>query len=196
MKATIIADHHVSKLIDAARMSRYPARDVALVRFLAETGARPIELARLTWRAFCDAEGKFTGRASWQTAKRGGRRDVAMSAATVEALMDLKARVAGRDPLDGHVFRTERNGPFAAQSMRAHLKTIAKRAGLHASGYSLRHLSFDAEAKAVVAAGGTGAALLGFTGHKSLSSVQHYLDAHDATRQATDAARASRCASY
>ncbi len=194
MLATPIRSDHLPRLLAAAGTGRSPARDVALVRFLAETGPRPVELAALTWRAFVDASGALTGRAKWQTAKRGAVRDVALSEPTQRALGTLYARVAGRVVLDEAVFVTERRAAFKAQSMRAHLKALAAKAGLTASGYSLRHAAFDAEARAVIAAGGTGATLMHFSGHKSLSSVQHYLDAHDAVAAECEKARAKRAA--
>jgi integrase len=194
--ATSITNEHVSRLLMAAASARNPRRDVALVRFAAETGARPVELASLTWRAFVDAAGSLTGRARWQTAKGGKVRDVGLSEPLQQAIATLYARVAGKAPVDSPVFLSERRGAFKAQSMRAHLKAIATRAGLNASGYSLRHMAFDAEARAVAESGGTGATLLAFTGHKSLTSVQHYLDVHDAAVAACDTARAKRVAAY
>jgi integrase len=192
MLATPIRSDHLPRLLAAAGTSRSPARDVALVRFTAETGARPCELAALTWRSFVDAGGTLTGRARWQTAKRGAVRDVALSEPTLKAIAALYGRVAGRVSLDAPVFTSERRSAFKAQSMRHHLRSLAGKAGLSCSGYSLRHMALSEEAKAVIAAGGTGATLMRFSGHKSLSSVQHYLDAHDATIAECDRARAQR----
>jgi len=189
--ATTLRPDHVSRLLLAAQSGRNPRRDSALIRFAAETGARPSELAALTWRALLDAGGTLTGRAVWQTCKRGAVRDVALSEPLQRALAALYS-TGRRRPFDSPVFLSNRRGAFKPQSMRAHLKALAAKAGLDASGYSLRHLAFDAEARDVLAAGGTGATLLGFTGHKSLSSVQHYLDRNSAVAAEVEASRHQR----
>lgn len=194
--ANPIAHHHVSRLILAAQSTRNPRRDVALVRLLAETGARPCELASMTWRALVDASGSLTARCKWQTAKRGAVRDIPLSQPTLEAIAKLYSRLAGKADLDSPVFVSERRNAFKAQSMRAHLKSLAAKAGLDASGYSLRHLAFDSEAKAVIEEGGTGQDLLNFSGHKALTSVQPYLDRHSSIAKACDARRANRVAGY
>lgn len=191
-----ITDEHVSRLRMAAASGRNPRRDVALIRFAAETGARPVELAALTWRAFVDAAGSLTGRARWQTAKGGKVRDVGLSEPAQQAIATLYARVAGKAPVDSPVFLSERRGAFKAQSMRALLRAIAAKAGLTASGYSLRHLAFDAVARVVVEHGGTARDLTAFSGHASVASVGAYLDKHAEVQARIEEAQARRAAAF
>lgn len=197
MRATDIRPEHVTALLAAAKDSRHSARDYALVRLLVDVGMRPTEAASLTWGALVDAEGQLTGRCVWRAAKRGKIRDLELSSSTLEALEALRTKESEFGlKLHDPVFLTERNGRFADQSMRVLLKTLAAKAGLQASGYSIRHLVFDGVAQTVVQAGGSGADLLAFTGHRSLASVGHYLDKHSKVQDAIAKARADRCAAY
>jgi len=197
MRANEIRSEHVASLLQAAQEGRHSVRDVAMLRLLIETGMRPTEAARLSWSALCDAAGDLTGQCVWQTAKRGNVRSLALSETTLGTLGALRQREAEFGlRLDSPVFLTERNGRFADQSMRAHLKALAAKAGLQASGYSLRHLVFDSVARTVVEHKGTAADLLAFTGHRSVQSVGQYLDKHSEVQKAIAAAQAERCASY
>lgn len=197
MRATEIRPEHVAALLEAARGSRHSVRDVALVRLVADTGMRPQEAARLNWSALCDAALVLTGRCVWQTAKRGGVRDMTLAPKTLEALENLRQREAEFGlKLDKPVFLTERNGRFADQSMRAHGVALCAKAGLQASWYSLRHLVFDSAARVVVEAKGTAEDLRSFTGHKNISSVGNYLDKHSEVQARIMEANSERVAAY
>ena len=189
----------VRALLEAAKASRNPARNVALVRLMADVGIRPAEAANLSWGALLGPDGRLSGHCRWPAVKKGARRDVNLSPATLAALSDL---LAGTSPSpQDRVFVSEfkhngRNGSFSAASMTGLLRDLGRAAGLRISAYSLRHLALASEARAVIAAGGHGGDLLNFSGHKSLSSVQAYLDACSKTRAACDDARAQRAATY
>ena len=183
---TITADI-LPRLIDAARTGKSGARDLAVVCIAIDTGARPCELAGMTWRVVCDAAGNLTGRARWQTRKNGNVRDVPLSPETVAALTALRM-VSGEPEGRAWLFPGP-NGRMVDSSMRALLTAIARRGRLDASGYSLRHLTFTVKANAAVAAGATVADLARFTGHKGITTPAAYMEANTVARAAIDAAR-------
>ena len=160
---------------------------------LVELGPRPCELASLTWKALVDAGGALTGRMVWKSRKGGDVRDEPLSGRTLAAIADLH-KAFRIESINRAIFTTQRNGPFKDQSMRSHIISLGKTVGLAVSAYSVRHMVFDTEARAVLDHGGNGRTLTAFTGHKSLFSVQHYLDRHDAVRAEVSNSRHERMA--
>lgn len=183
--AQSISADMLPRLVEGARLSLYGTRDETIIRLLADTGARPAELAAMSLSAVTDADGAtLTGRCRWQTMKRGKARDCALSAGTVEALRRLLAEVPPErrsDPL----FRSQR-GRFHPVAMRQLVIRIAERAGLDCSAYSIRHLAIDAAAARAQGAGATVRDLADWTGHRDITTPASYMNARSTARKAID----------
>ena len=79
MLAPTITTDILPRLIDAARAGKSGERDLAVICVAIDAGARPCELAGMTWRVVCDAAGNVTGRARWQTRKKGWPKPIALA---------------------------------------------------------------------------------------------------------------------
>jgi integrase len=168
-------------------IAKLTGRDLAMVTLCASTGIRPCEIPALQWRNLCDATGKLTERCRWITRKKGGvTRDIALSPSTIAALEAWRAESQPADTA-ALLFPGIRGAKLSASAVRVAIISAMRRAGMDASGYSLRHAAIDARAKRCAAVGGTAKDLGAWSGHRDDSSVLHYLNRYSNVAQTLDA---------
>jgi site-specific recombinase XerD len=164
-------DDQVTALLAAARRSRHPLRDLAIMLMLLDTGARASELCALKLRAL-DLQGKRCV----VTGKGNKRRSLYFGKDTTKALWAY-LKTEPRD-LDDYLFLADR-GPNAADPLtRSGLLQLVRRLGRAAridacrcSPHTFRHTF----AVSFLRAGGNVFTLKELLGHTTLAMVNRYL---------------------
>jgi integrase len=142
----LLADE-VEAMLKAAKASRYPARDHAMILLGVRHGLRAQEIADLEWS---QVEFGRNAQLHVRRVKGGTPSTHPLRGDEIRALRALQ-REQGEG--SAHVFATERGGPFTADAINRQIKTIAKRAALalpvhahmlrHTCGFMLANAGHD-----------------------------------------------------
>lgn len=161
----------VQAILDAARRSYFPRRNLALVWFMLDTGARVSEVCDLRT---CDVD--FDGRRCWVDGKGRKRRLLPLGRPTLKALWSYQQNrtnpeaerffVADQGPLAGLALTP--NGVYQLVERLADSGGVK---GVRASPHTFRH-TFAIE---FLRAGGTELALQELLGHESRAMVKRYV---------------------
>jgi integrase len=142
----LLADE-VEAMLKAAKASRYPARDHAMVLLGVRHGLRAQEIADLEW-----SQVEF-GRNACLHVRRVKGGTPSTHPLRGEEIRALRALQKEQGDGSKFVFATERGGPFTADAVNRQVKTIGNRAGLalpvhvhmlrHTCGYALANAGHD-----------------------------------------------------
>lgn len=162
-------DDQVQALIRAAKKSRYPRRDEAIVLFLLDTGARASEVCGLRVE---DVD--IANRRAEVLGKGGKKRMIAFSGPTAKALWAY-IRTETREPEDP-LFASERGieEPLTRWGLLQLVERLGKAAdirGVRCSPHTFRHtfsISF-------LRAGGNQFTLMSILGHTQISTTNRYV---------------------
>jgi integrase len=136
----------VEAMVKAAKGGRHGHRDATLILIAFRHGLRAAEIASLEW-----SQVEFGRNAALHVrrVKNGTPSVHPLQGDELRALRELQRQF----PDSGHVFTSERGGPFHTDAVNLLVKTIGKRAGLpfpvhvhmlrHACGYALANAGHD-----------------------------------------------------
>lgn len=139
-----LTGEEVDKLIAAAKGSRYPERNAALILVMFRHGLRAYELAALEWSQI-----DFKAATMHITRVKRGK----PSTHPIRGDELRRLRALHREKTGPWVFSTERGGPFTADMVNRLIKSLGKAAKLpfpahahmlrHACGYALANSGHD-----------------------------------------------------
>lgn len=158
------APEEVQRLVAAARaFSRNPLRDVALVRFMLDTGCRAAEVCGLLEKDIDWAErrAKVTGKGSKE-------RPVFFSPGVAEAMRRYWAEE--RPGTSPYFFEREAGGKLTPSSLLNMCKRLSRITGVHVNPHKFRHTF----AITYLTAGGDVFSLQKRLGHTTLAMSEHY----------------------
>lgn len=164
-KLPVLTGLELSKLLQACGSPR----DLALVMFLADTGARRAELLSLTW-GDVNLE---NGMVQIARGKGGKSRAVVAGVKTRRAL--LKYRRMVEHEVFAPLFQTQTGTRLAASGLRSLLQRIGRRAGISVSPHVFRRTF----ATMSLRAGMNVLHLQGLMGHSSLEMTQRYVNVNE-----------------
>lgn len=161
-------------LITAAKKSRHPRRDEALVLFLFDTGARAAEVCGLTVGSV-----DFSGRRCTVLGKGSRQRSLPLGRSTTKALWSYHNAEGGAERSTAGFFFTAGQGPLCAEALTTSgLYQLVERLG-HAAGITgLRcspHTFRHAFAIAFLRDDGDAFALKELLGHTTLHTTNKYV---------------------
>ena len=159
----VLSRAEVRRVIDAARASRYPLRDEAVVLFLLDTGARADELCKLGLEAV-----DWDQRIARLFGKGAKERYVPFSAHTARALRRYLDRE--RRGETGRLFESETGGGITPAGLLQLCKRLGGRANVELHPHKLRHTF----AISYLRAGASVFALQKVLGHASLDMSLRY----------------------
>lgn len=163
----------VSALLAAARKSRYPRRDEAILSFLLDTGCRSSELCNLT---FTDID-MSAKKAIIREGKGGKSRTVYFGRTTSKALWNY-LKTDGREENEP-LFLSERGDPFTRSGLGQMLERLGLEAGLRGvrcSPHTCRHTA----SVNFLRNGGNQFSLMNLLGHVDLKMTARYVKLADA----------------
>ncbi|MBO2521488.1 MAG: hypothetical protein CW345_06765 [Firmicutes bacterium] len=155
------------RLLEAAKMSRFPARDYAMFRLFLTCGCTLSELLSLKLDDFDPAAGTITF-----TGRRGRRRTLGLSPACRQALAEYLAQ-RPKAPASRSFFLNRRGEPVTKGAVYHAFRLAVRRAGIERPGltvHSLRRTCLTLLWEAGVSL----RALQQVAGHASLSSTRTY----------------------
>jgi type 1 fimbriae regulatory protein FimB/type 1 fimbriae regulatory protein FimE len=162
-----LTEDEVEKLIKVAKEGRHGHRDATLILIASRHGLRASEIADLEWSQI-----EFGRSASLHVRRvKNGKPSVhPLRGEEIRALRELRRQF----PDSGHVFVTERGGPFAPEAINWLVKRLGKRAGFafpvhvhmcrHFCGYALAAKGHDTRA------------IQDWLGHKSIQHTVRYTE--------------------
>jgi type 1 fimbriae regulatory protein FimB/type 1 fimbriae regulatory protein FimE len=166
-------EEEIEKLMKAARGSRYPARDVAIIMTVSRHGLRASEACDLEWSQI------EMGRNAAMHVRRMKGGTPSVHPIRGDEMRVLKAvqleQTNSKHGASAFVFATERKGgPFAPEALNNLIKALGKKAKLdipihahmlrHACGYRL------------AAQGQTTRAIQGYLGHRNIEHTVRYTE--------------------
>ena len=127
-QAKVLTDGQLQAALRAARTTRYPERDRAMLLLSAKAGMRAAEIAGLTWAMVLDAGGHIGTQIALadNIAKKGSGRMIPLHPNLGQALAKL-SRKTGRE---GHVVKSERGERLSPGSVVNWFKTYYAKLGL------------------------------------------------------------------
>lgn len=173
------------KLIDAAgdpstggRDGELAARDRALLYLLYESGARIAELCSLT-----DGQLDLKKRRATIVGKGGKKRPIfwqsGAAAALAEYLLRRRGRLGGENPLFRGCSTRNPGGAYSTDAARAHIKRLAKDAGVTLPYGAPLHSFRHGYARRAIANGGDVSDLKQLMGHADIATTMIYLEGDD-----------------
>lgn len=163
-RARPFTEDEVKRLMAAAKRTRAPERDYALLSVLLDTGLRVSELCALR---MADAD-LLTGTLAVQNGKGGKSRQAPIGRDAVKALWHyLKCEHQNStDPL----FMSQRGEPLDDSAVRQLLTRLGKQTKIHAHPHKFRHTA----AVFMLRNGASAYHVMRFLGHTTLSTTQRY----------------------
>ncbi len=161
-------DEQVNTLLLAARSSRHPKRDEALLLFLLDTGVRVSELTGIQFRDL-----DSSGMRATVEGKGGKTRPVFYGKRTRKALFDYVRNDGNRDD-DDPLFMSERGEAFTRWGVAQIVERLAEAAGIqreHCSPHTFRHTF----AVSFLRNGGNQMALMALLGHTNIQMTSRYV---------------------
>lgn len=158
-----LTTQEIRRVLAAARDSRYPLRDQAVVLFLLDTGARADEVCRLRLDAV-----DFDQRIARLFGKGAKERYVPFSPSTAKAILRYLDRE--RRGETGRLFESETGGPLTPSGLLRLTKRLGQRAGVGLNPHKFRHTF----AISYLRAGASVFALQKVLGHATLDMSLHY----------------------
>jgi type 1 fimbriae regulatory protein FimB/type 1 fimbriae regulatory protein FimE len=162
-----LTEKEVEQLMAAAKESRYPARDAALILVAYRHGLRAAELCDLEWS---QVEFGKSATLHVRRVKNGKPAAHPIRGDELRALRELRRT----NPDAQYVFLTERDGPFTTDALNRHIKRMGERAGLglRVHAHMLRH----ACGYALAAKGHDTRAIQDYLGHRSIQHTVRYTE--------------------
>lgn len=161
------SEGQISTLLNAARTTKYPERDMAILLFMLDTGVRSSELCNLTYKDL-----DVVGKRAWVRGKGDKHRAVYFGRVSGKALWQYLRQVP-REATDP-VFLTERKSSFSPNSLGLlfdRLGTSAQVEATRCSPHTMRHTF----AVTFLRAGGNVFSLQQLLGHTELKMTQRYV---------------------
>jgi integrase len=180
-QAKIISPETLRRMLDYARQTRQPERDVVIVLLSVKAGLRACEIAGLEWPMAMTDNGEIADVIDIRSAiaKKGSGRRIPMHPALKQALTELwPARTGER-----HIIASKRGGAMRPNSIVNWFVTMFDELELDGcSSHSGRRTFITAAAKNVHRAGGSLRDVQLLAGHRSIETTQRYIDG-DTQRQ-------------
>jgi integrase len=174
-QAKILTANQLKQALSAARITRYPTRDRAMLLLSAKAGLRAAEIAGLTWSMILDASGRLTDEIalSDHIAKKGSGRTIPIHPILRATLIRLRRRTGSK----GHVIKSERGERLSAGSVVNWFRSFYAGLGLQGcSSHSGRRTFITLAARRVSKAGGSLRDVQILSGHSSILHTQGYID--------------------
>lgn len=174
-QAKVLSDGQLMAALKAARTTRYPARDRAMLLLSAKAGLRAAEIAGLTWPMLTTADGKLSDYIALADtiAKKGSGRTIPLHPRLKAALTQL-GKTAGTQ---GHVIKSERGERLTAGSVVNWFKALYARLGLEGcTSHSGRRTFITMAARRISRAGGSIRDVQMLAGHRNLRHTQGYIE--------------------
>jgi len=175
-QAKILTANQLKQALSAARKTRYPKRDRAMLLLSAKAGLRAAEIAGLTWSMILDASGRLADEIALADyiAKKGSGRTIPIHPILRATLIRLRRRTGSK----GHVIKSERGERLSAGSVVNWFRAHYSRLGLQGcSSHSGRRTFVTLAARRVAKAGGSIRDVQALAGHRSLNHTQRYVEA-------------------
>lgn len=178
-QAKTLSEADLSKVLQLARLTRYPERDLAIILLSVKAGLRACEIAGLTWAMALDANGRLGCvleiRDGISKRKRG--RIVPLNDKLRKALVTLY-ELSSPDR-DDPIIELERGGPMCPVAVVNWFARLYRRVGLEGcSSHSGRRTFITNAARMVHKVGGSLRDVQQLAGHSSLSMTERYIDGH------------------
>ena len=160
-------EQQVTALLNAAKKSKYPLRDTAILLFMLDTGVRASEICEL-----CHKDLDIVEKRAWVRGKGDKHRAVYFGKATGKALWNY-THGEGREEADS-VFLTERSHSFRPNSLLQFFMRMGESAKIEAtrcSPHTMRHTF----AVTFLRNGGNVFSLQQLLGHTELKMTQRYV---------------------
>jgi integrase len=184
-QAKMLASPDIRRLVNIAKGTRYPERDITTILLSAKAGLRACEIAGLTWAMVLDANDRL----SWcievrdSISKRGRGRIVPLNRELRQALITLY-RYSSPDK-DDPVIESERGGHMRPMAIVNWFARLYRRSGLSGcSSHSGRRTFITNAARQVHRVGGSLRDVQQLAGHASLAMTQRYIEAHSTAKRA------------
>ena len=174
-QAKILTANQLKLALSAARKTRYPSRDRAMLLLSAKAGLRAAEIAGLTWSMILDASGRLTDEIALadHIAKKGSGRTIPVHPLLRATLIRLRRESGSK----GHVIKSERGQRLGAGAVVNWFRAHYARLGLQGcSSHSGRRTFITLAARRVARAGGSIRDVQMLAGHRSLKHTQAYIE--------------------
>jgi integrase len=181
-QAKIVSPTTLRRMLNYARRTRQPKRDIVIVLLSVKAGMRACEIAGLQWSMVMTAHGKIGDIIDIRDAisKRGSGRRIPMHPSLQQALVALwRVRTS-----DEHVVASNRGGPMRANSIVNWFVVMFAELGVEGcSSHSGRRTFITAAAKNVHRAGGSLRDVQLLAGHQSIETTQRYIDSDTSSQR-------------
>lgn len=175
-QAKTLTAQQLKQALSAARKTRYPTRDRAMLLLSAKAGLRAAEIAGLTWSMILDASGRLNDEIALADyiAKKGSGRTIPIHPLLRATLIRLRRGTGSK----GHVIKSERGQRLGAGAVVNWFRAHYARLGLEGcSSHSGRRTFITLAARRVSKAGGSIRDVQVLAGHRSLNHTQRYVEA-------------------
>lgn len=174
-QAKVISRELLKRMLQRARRSRYPERDVVIILLSVRSGLRACEIAGLQWSMILEPSGRVGRQLSVHdriAKKRSGRR-IPLHPELRCALQQLLRK---SDQV-GPVITSARGGPMRPNSIVNWFVTLFRELGVEGcSSHSGRRSFITGAARALPHSGGSLRDVQLLAGHRSIETTQAYID--------------------
>ena len=183
-QAKVLTDKQVETLLSFVTGTNYPERNRVVVLLSFYAGLRAKEIAGLTWGMVLDADGRVSDHLALENRASKGRsgRVVPFHKTLRDALVLLLEHESGKGRVttDGYVVTLRKGSTdvvMRAQSIKYLFREWYSRLNLTgASSHSGRRFFITRVARLIGTTGGSMRDVMSLSGHRSLSSVQRYVE--------------------
>lgn len=183
-QAKVLTDKQVETLLSFVTGTNYPERNRVVVLLSFYAGLRAKEIAGLTWGMVLDADGRVSDHLALENRASKGRsgRVVPLHKLLRDALVLLHEHESGKGRVtaDGFVVTLRKGSTdvlMRAQSVKYLFREWYSRLNLTgASSHSGRRFFITRVARLIGTTGGSMRDVMSLSGHRSLSSVQRYVE--------------------
>jgi len=160
-----IDESTLQAVFDAAKTTRHPKHDTAMLAVLLDAGLRASELCNLRMR---DVD-LMQGALMVEHGKGGKARMAPLGKAAAKAVWDYLRNDQERGP-DDPLFETERGEAFTRTSLRQLFDRLSEKVGVHIHPHQLRHTA----GVSMLRNGASAYHVMRFLGHTTLTMTQRY----------------------
>ena len=173
-KAKVLSEREQRLVMNAAKQSRHPERNVLMMMLGLSAGMRAIEIASIKVGDVLDENGELNEQVYLDKEQTKGRKSrvVYMNKRLRKAVVDYiqHAGIANKRQLQ--LLRTQSNSGFSADSIRQAMRGLFEQAGIsNASSHSCRRTALTTLANKGVAVH----IIREIAGHQNLATTQQYL---------------------